>query len=84
VFVHGLNGDMRKTWTDDELFWPKTLLPDDVPKARILTFGYNASIVHFWGYLVPSESRIFNHADDLIASLVGLRDQSKTVSLARQ
>ncbi|KAL7811058.1 hypothetical protein V8C26DRAFT_409080 [Trichoderma gracile] len=48
VFVHGLGGHSQKTWTknhDPALFWPGIWLPfePDVGKARILTFGYEAS-----------------------------------------
>ncbi|PTB62268.1 hypothetical protein BBK36DRAFT_1145059 [Trichoderma citrinoviride] len=48
VFVHGLGGHSQKTWTknhDPALFWPEIWLPfePDVGKARILTFGYEAS-----------------------------------------
>lgn len=47
MFVHGLGGGSRKTWSknhDPRLFWPKHWLPldSDVRKARILSFGYNA------------------------------------------
>ena len=46
--MHGLGGDSRKTWSknhDPGLFWPELWLPfeSDVGKARILSFGYNAS-----------------------------------------
>ncbi|RFU28895.1 hypothetical protein B7463_g7457, partial [Scytalidium lignicola] len=48
VFVHGLGGDSRATWSkghDLDLFWPKLWLPfdPDTGNARIFTFGYNAS-----------------------------------------
>lgn len=48
VFVHGLGGNSRWTWSkykNPELFWPLTFLPlePDVCLARILTFGYNAN-----------------------------------------
>ncbi|KAF2105865.1 hypothetical protein BDV96DRAFT_607880 [Lophiotrema nucula] len=48
VFVHGLGGTSRWTWSkhrDPGLFWPLTFLPlePDVCLARILTFGYNAN-----------------------------------------
>lgn len=48
IFVHGLGGDSRQTWSknkDTNLFWPGLWLPlePDVGKARILSFGYNAS-----------------------------------------
>jgi hypothetical protein len=47
VFVHGLGGSSRWTWSKykkPELFWPLTFLPlePDLCLARILTFGYNA------------------------------------------
>ena len=48
VFIHGLGGDSRKTWSRDqnpELFWPGLWLPleTELERARIFTFGYNAS-----------------------------------------
>ncbi|KAF2435949.1 NACHT and WD domain protein [Tothia fuscella] len=47
VFIHGLGGSSRWTWSKShkaELFWPLTFLPlePDVCLARILSFGYNA------------------------------------------
>ena len=48
VFVHGLGGTSRKTWSkneDPDLFWPLKFLPfePDVALTRIFTFGYNAN-----------------------------------------
>lgn len=48
IFVHGLGGDSRKTWSknhDPSSFWPELWLPHelDIGNARIFTFGYNAS-----------------------------------------
>ncbi|KAJ5173900.1 uncharacterized protein N7500_001831 [Penicillium coprophilum] len=47
VFVHGLGGSSRWTWSKyrkPELFWPLTFLPlePDLCLSRILSFGYNA------------------------------------------
>lgn len=43
VFIHGLNGDLLKTWTDDgDCFWPNWLL-EDFPEADIWAVGYDAS-----------------------------------------
>lgn len=47
VFIHGLGGSSRWTWSKNhkaELFWPLTFLPlePDLCLARILSFGYNA------------------------------------------
>lgn len=50
VFVHGLGGGSRKTWTKNEdpaLFWPQEWLPQD-PEFRdvsIHMFGYDSN----WG-----------------------------------
>lgn len=49
VFVHGLGGTSRMTWSknkDSGLFWPRMFLPQeqDIGTARILTFGYNADV----------------------------------------
>ena len=48
IFVHGLGGASRKTWSkfqDPSLFWPEQWLPlePEICEARILTFGYNAN-----------------------------------------
>ncbi|KAJ4164822.1 hypothetical protein LMH87_006479 [Akanthomyces muscarius] len=48
VFIHGLGGTSRATWTKDknpDLFWPLTFLAmdPDLCVARIMTFGYDAS-----------------------------------------
>lgn len=48
VFIHGLGGTSRRTWSkneDPELFWPLKFLSlePDVCLTRILTFGYNAN-----------------------------------------
>ena len=50
VFIHGLGGTSRKTWSMNEnpdLFWPLKFLPlePDLRVARILTFGYDANFL---------------------------------------
>ncbi|KAI1749523.1 WD40 repeat-like protein [Xylaria castorea] len=47
IFVHGLGGGSRKTWSKTELlnhYWPKEWLPKDVAfeRVRIQSFGYNS------------------------------------------
>jgi hypothetical protein len=48
IFVHGLGGTSRATWSkgrDPEFFWPEKWLPTEpaISSARILSFGYNAN-----------------------------------------
>ncbi|KAH6849651.1 hypothetical protein B0I37DRAFT_396586 [Chaetomium sp. MPI-CAGE-AT-0009] len=50
VLVHGLDGDATKSWTwrdqSSEVFWPRKLLPNERPRTRVLSFGYNADMFH--------------------------------------
>ncbi|KAK4199523.1 hypothetical protein QBC40DRAFT_176104, partial [Triangularia verruculosa] len=70
VLVHGLDGDPIKTWTepDSGVLWPKTLLPEKFPGARVMSFGYNADM-----YLNRSKAGIRANAEALLASLNGRR-----------
>ncbi|KAH7304039.1 hypothetical protein B0I35DRAFT_383123 [Stachybotrys elegans] len=42
VFVHGLGGDSERTWSKNDVFWPRDLLPIERPFERtaIHSFGY--------------------------------------------
>jgi hypothetical protein len=79
VFVHGLTGDREKTWTARGAAepWPKTLLPSELPTARVLTFGYDAYVADWRGLV--SQSRIGNHAWNLLTSLAAYREKDDTV-----
>jgi hypothetical protein len=79
VFIHGLNGDREATWTakDEDHPWSKTLLPHRIPTARILTFGYDAGVAKW--IEVVSQSRIKNHAMDLLSALSAHRGNDGTV-----
>ena len=42
VFVHGLHDRSEQTWQGvDHSTWPQHLLPQDIPFARISTFGFS-------------------------------------------
>lgn len=80
VFVHGLNGDKEATWTKNNVLWPRDLLPKQkgLEKARILTWGYDSHIAHFWGK--ANVNAIDDHASNLCADLSGLRKETNTTN----
>lgn len=67
-FIHGLTGDRNSSWTapGQPTPWPKTLLPSRLPKARIVTYGYDAYVVR---KSVASKNRLIDHATNLIHDL---------------
>ncbi|EXL39028.1 hypothetical protein FOCG_18351 [Fusarium oxysporum f. sp. radicis-lycopersici 26381] len=71
-FVHGLTGNRTSTWTarGQPAPWPKTLLPSELPKACILTYGYDAYVV---SRSVASSNRLIDHATNLLTDLTNDR-----------
>src|SRR5450432_1070465 len=46
VAIHGLNGDVRRTWTHKNgTFWLQDLLPHAMPGARIFTYSYPSPVL---------------------------------------
>ena len=79
VFVHGLTGKRTRTWLADgaELPWPQALLPEKISEARIITFGYNADVVHF---IKPAgQNTVREHARNLDSDLTDLRRQTSSL-----
>ena len=50
------------------------LLPSNLKKSRILTYGYNAAVAAMFGK--ASSDRILQHAQTLVAELVADREVS--------
>lgn len=70
VFVHGLKGGSRKTWSESEdpmHFWPKEWLPrdPDFKHVRIHSFGYKAD----WKEKQDSILNIHDFGKSLLAAL---------------
>ncbi|KAI9759833.1 MAG: hypothetical protein M4579_002040 [Chaenotheca gracillima] len=71
VFVHGLNGHPKDTWTaKNGVFWPAELLPKtlNAVNARILVYGYNADVYAFGGKSATRDY-IHEHAQTLVTTL---------------
>ncbi|KAG8532842.1 uncharacterized protein KY384_002720 [Bacidia gigantensis] len=64
-----------------KVFWPRDLLPKAVPKARILTWGYDVSLKHLLS--AGTEGSIFHHAGQLLSDLALLRNtrSEKTIPI---
>jgi hypothetical protein len=81
VFVHGLRGHRRKTWTKDDVCWPQELLSKEeaLSQIRVLAFGYDANVVKLMGR--ASLNSLFDHSINLLNELSRERRQD-AVSLA--
>ncbi len=51
----------------ESLCWPETLLPSIISNCRIMTWGYDADVTHF--FKPASGSTTFQHAQNLLAEL---------------
>ncbi|EEU38687.1 uncharacterized protein NECHADRAFT_83088 [Fusarium vanettenii 77-13-4] len=79
VFVHGLFGNRVNTWTTNGVLWPKQLLGEDLPKARIFTFGYDADVTKFNLDQEVTKGTMESHAADLCERLAGIRVKTESM-----
>jgi hypothetical protein len=70
VFLHGLNGDPEKTWTNGGFYWPLQIAKD-ILGSRVMVYGYNAD---FERSLSDNKASINSIAQSLIGRLVVKRD----------
>ena len=56
------------------IFWPLDLLPLDCANARILTWGYDSKVSHFFGG-ATNQSNIAAHARNLLYALARRRQE---------
>ncbi|KAI5920506.1 hypothetical protein F4810DRAFT_416062 [Camillea tinctor] len=54
------------------VYWPRDLLPDTLPNARVLTYGYDTRIKHAFGPL-PNTNTVYDIGWDLLVALEGER-----------
>jgi hypothetical protein len=71
IAINGLDGHRLQSWTTDNgVLWLRDLLPNIVPAARILTYGYNA---YTRGRQALSDQRLHAHGQDLITCIAAER-----------
>ncbi|KAJ3455478.1 hypothetical protein MRS44_016960 [Fusarium solani] len=76
VMVHGLNGGRLSTWTKNIICWPRDLLYHHIPRARVMTFGYDASVI-----FSSDTSKIRDYSCQLLAQL---RDKREAEQLHKE
>ena len=71
VAVHGIGADPDRTWTRDGVNWlrDKEMLPQTIPQARIMRFGYESQ----WLGREAIQQRLPLVADQLLRSLTSSR-----------
>ena len=69
VFIHGLTGDPRKTWTDEsgDEFWP-CWLEKELERISVYTLGYPASLFEKWA---KKEMDMFERAGNVLERFAG-------------
>ncbi|KAK7949432.1 hypothetical protein PG988_016071 [Apiospora saccharicola] len=75
IFIHGLDGHWKKSFTKDDVFWPKDYLPQDTNNLRILSYGYDARVK---ADVPVSQQTVFEHGEDLVTKLVQMRNRDNT------
>lgn len=58
-------------------YWPRDLLPRDFPNARVLTYGYDSHVSHFFRD-TASQNNIITLGRDLLHNLVAYRVDEPT------
>lgn len=78
MFLHGLTGHREKTWTAANATepWPKSLPATDIENARLITYRYDADVVH---WTTPAgQNTVREHAQNLVNDLCDLRARTNT------
>ena len=79
VAIHGLDGHREDSWTaENGVLWLRDLLIDEVPPARILTYGYDANTR---GKEQLTSQTLYDHAETLIAKLVLFRKKTSVCNV---
>jgi len=76
VAIHGLDGHREESWkAKNGVLWLRDLLPKKIPKARILSYGYDANTR---GHEQLSVETLDGHATALVSKLALKREETST------
>ncbi|KAI1735610.1 hypothetical protein F4680DRAFT_434538 [Xylaria scruposa] len=74
-----LTHDSKTPEGQSYVFWPADLLPTEVPRARILVFGYNTVIAKHQFAGAVNKNSVFAHSKDLVNELFRARPLERPV-----
>lgn len=64
----------RTTPATTQVYWPRDLLPRTIPKARVLTYGYDTRMSHRLG-VASSQSTVYDHSGGFLVELASKRTE---------
>jgi hypothetical protein len=74
VAIHGLDGHPTESWTAaNGKLWLRDFLPDKIPHARIMSYGYDA---YTRNRRQLSDQTVYDHAEALVAALASMREET--------
>ncbi|KAI5921671.1 hypothetical protein F4810DRAFT_677289 [Camillea tinctor] len=62
--------------TRSVIFWPETILPNDCPSARIMTWGYDSKVINGF-FKAANQNSFYTHANDLLKALDRVRIKNR-------
>jgi hypothetical protein len=80
IAITGLAGHAIGSWTmPNGRMWLRDVLPDDVPNARILTYGYDSRLADS----IRPFSTMQDLAEEFLVNLVYMREMTEQVCIGR-
>ena len=63
-----------------DVCWPRDILSKDIKQIRIITWGYDSSVVN--AFAGSSQASIFGHSEDLLTDVASRRLRASTVRVS--
>jgi hypothetical protein len=80
IAIHGLNGHRERTFTaDNNVNWLSSLLPQQFPKVRVMTYGYDAK-THSSGTL--TQEFLHGHAEQFVQDVTERRQDTEVCQIS--
>ncbi|KAG8525757.1 uncharacterized protein KY384_000517 [Bacidia gigantensis] len=74
--LHLFRQDEKATQQQSRTFWPRDMLPEHFPSARILTYGYASRVSYFFGNDRPSHENLTENGRTFLNGLAAHRSHA--------